>query len=131
MRQSMNKKKSVLAVIFTILVLFLILYGGIKYRISYAKTEVVSASSMDGQYHLKIYMIGEPDWPFGPTHCRFELFDGEKRIKKYPFSVRNDGAFVHEANFKVNWGTDSVSITVSGEEQSEVIYILKFDGTVE
>ena len=127
----MSRKKGIFAVLLGILVLLLTLYGGIKYRTSYAKTKIMASSSVNGQYNLVIYMIGEPDWPFGTTHCRFELFEENKRIVKYPFSIKNDGANAHEENFNVIWSSDSVSVTVSGEEQDDIIYVLNYDGTIE
>ena len=126
----MSKMKGVFAIGLVFLVLFLILFAGLKYRTDYAKTEIMTASSYDGQYRLVIYMVGEPDWPFGETHCRFDLFNENKRITKCPFSIRNDGAKAHEENFNIIWSTDSVSISVSGEEQEERVYRLNYDGTI-
>ena len=50
---------------------------------------------------------------------------------KYPFSIRDDGAVARESNFEIIWNTDHVLIMVSGSEQSDVEYVLNFDGTVE
>lgn len=76
-------------------------------------------------------MIGEPDWPFGSTHCRFDLFKDDKRIIKYPFSIHNDGANAHEDNFDIIWNEDNVTVIVSGSEQNDIEYVLNFDGTTE
>ena len=112
-------------------VLILILFAGIKWRISYAKTEILTSSSDNGSYHLIVYMIGEPDWPFGATHCRFDLFNDNRKITEYSFSIMNDGGNVHEGNFHITWNTDHVTVLVSGSEQSDEIYELNYDGTVE
>lgn len=76
-------------------------------------------------------MIGEPDWPFSSTHCRFDLFKDDKRIIKYPFSIHNDGANAHEDNFDIIWNEDNVTVIVSGSEQNDIEYVLNFDGTTE
>ncbi|MBR3866750.1 MAG: hypothetical protein IKM54_03025, partial [Butyricicoccus sp.] len=114
-----------------ILLLYLFLFACIVYRTDYAATEVLTSApevlasaSDDGQYSLTVSMIGEPDWPFGPTHCRFDLEKYGKRILRHSFSVRNDGASVSENNFTVVWNPDSVSVLVTGEEQPEDTYIL-------
>ena len=125
-----NRTKVWLGIFLIILLPIAILYGGIKYRIDYAKTEVVTSASEDGRYTLKIYMIGEPEWPFGSTDCRFELMDNSSRLVKYSFSVQNDGKKMHEDNFQVVWSDKNVTISVSGEEQEEETFILNFDGTV-
>lgn len=108
-----------------------VLFGGIKWRTNYAKTEILTSSSEVGDYRLCIYMIGEPDWPFGETHCRFELFDNDKKIIKYDFSIRDDGAVARENNFDVIWNIDYVTVVVSGSEQEDKAYVLNYDGTVE
>lgn len=108
----------------------LLLIGGIQYRVSFAKTEIITSAANNEPYTLTIYQIGEPDWPFGPTHCRFDLRNGSKRIIKHPFSIRNDGCSAHASNFTIVWSADSAAITVSGEEQPDQTYILCYDGTV-
>ena len=113
-----------------ILLLYLFLFACIMYRTGYAATEVIHTLSADAQHSLAVSMIGEPDWPFGPTHCRFDLEKDGKRILRHSFSVRNDGASVSENNFTVVWNPDSVSVLVTGEEQPEDTYILYFDGTI-
>ena len=47
------------------------------------------------------------------------------------FFVRNDGAGCIENNFNVVWNEDNVKVIVSGKKQSDVEYILNFDGTIE
>lgn len=125
-----NRIKGCFMICIPILFSLLLLIIGVVWRTSYAKTEIVTSFSDDGRKKLSVYMIGEPDWPFGPTHCRFELYIDEKRIAKYPFSVRNDGMSCSENNFSILWGEDSVKIGVSGEEQSEKEYVLDFQGKI-
>lgn len=127
----MRKRRGCLSAAAVCLVLTAVLIGGIAYRTSWAKTEVVTSSSDDGRYTLIVYMIGEPEWPFGSTHCRFDLMEGPRRIVKYPFSVQDDGAAAHEGNFRIVWYADSVRITASGSEQEDREYVLRFDGRAE
>lgn len=108
-----------------------LMVGGIRYQTTYAKTEIVKASSNDEQYTLFVYMIGEPDWPFGATHCRFDLMNDGKRIIKYTFDIHDDGANATENNFDITWEKENVTIIVSGSEQKNTFYKLSFDGAVE
>ena len=110
---------------------FLLLIGGFQYRVNYAKTEVVTSVSDDGQHSLTVYMIGEPDWPFGATYCRFDLRDGSKRIVKHPFSIHNDGVKADANNFVVTWHEDHAEVLVSAEEQPDEVYALYYNGAVE
>lgn len=101
------------------------------YRVSFAKTKIITSASDDTSYQLTVYMIGAPEWPFGATHCRFDLFHGGKRLIKHPFSIQDDGAVAHEDNFYIAWDEDHVTVIVSGSEQPDQEYVLNFDGTVE
>lgn len=101
------------------------------YSASLKKTTVITSASKDGGYRLAVYMIGEPDWPFGATHCRFDLFRSRKRLIKHPFSIRDDGGAAREEQFHITWGKDHVTVIVSGSEQRDQEYVLNFDGTVE
>lgn len=109
---------------------FLLLIGSFRYRVNYAKTEVVTSASDDGKHSLTVYMIGEPDWPFGATHCRFDLWDGSKRIAKEPFSIHDDGAAASENNFVITWQEDRVEILVTASEQPDELCAIYFDGMV-
>ncbi len=114
-----------------VFVVFVLAVSVFVYFASFAKTKILTSASNDGGYHLTVYMIGEPDWPFGATHCRFDLFHGRKRLITYPFSIQDDGAAAREDNFHVVWGEGCVTVTVSGSEQADQSYTLNFDGTVE
>lgn len=109
---------------------FLLLIGSFRYRVNFAKTEVVTSASDDGKHSLTVYMIGEPDWPFGATHCRFDLWDGSKRIAKEPFSIHEDGAAASENNFAITWQEDRVEILVTASEQPDELCTIYFDGMV-
>lgn len=109
---------------------FLLLICSFQYRVNYAKTEVVTSVSDDGEHSLTVYMIGEPDWPFGATHCGFELRDGSKRIVKEPFSIHDDGAVASENNFTITWHEDHAEILVTASEQPDEICTIYFDGMV-
>lgn len=76
-------------------------------------------------------MVGAPEWPFGATHCRFDLLRNHKRLIEYPFSIQDDGAVAHEDNFNVIWNENNITVIVSGSEQKDKVYVLNFDGTVE
>ena len=67
-------------------------------------------------------MVGEPDWPFGATHCRFTLRGEGRQILERAFSIQDDGAVAR---------ADGVQVVVSGSEQGDRIYVLGFDGSVE
>lgn len=125
-----EKIRGCLITVMFFLLLAGVLIAGIAYRTNYAKTELAFYDSEDGHYRLTVFMIGEPDWPFGATHCRFDLARDGKRIIKCSFSILNDGASAHADNFRITWNPDNVTITVSGSEQSGTKYVLNFDGTV-
>lgn len=114
-----------------VFVVFVLAVSVFVYFASFAKTKILTSVSDNGGYHLTVYMIGAPEWPFGATHCRFDLFHGGKRLIKHPFSIQDDGAAAHEDNFYIAWDEGHVTVIVSGSEQSDQAYVLNFDGTVE
>lgn len=73
-------------------------------------------------------MIGEPDFPFGATHCRFDLKEGKKTITKYRFDLRDDGCNASEENFEITWEENAVLIQTTASEQEDQFYRLFFDG---
>ena len=107
------------------------LAGGIWYRVEVAPTEVLTDASPDGAYELTIDMVGEPDWPFGATHCRFTLRGEGRQILERAFSIQDDGAVARADNFAVRWRADGVQVVVSGSEQGGRVYVLGFDGSAE
>ena len=111
--------------------IFLISMIALRWHTKYAKTEILDYTSDDGVHELIIYMIGEPDWPFGNTHCRFDLFEDGKRIIKYSFAILDDGANASADNFTVIQGSNTITVAVYGSEQGMTTYILNYNGTVE
>ena len=75
--------------------------------------------------------MGEPDWPFGATHCRFTLRGEGRQILERAFSIQDDGAVARADNFAVRWRADGVQVVVSGSEQGDRVYVLGFDGSAE
>ncbi len=110
--------------------ILLILMATFVWQTNYAKTEILTHPASDGTHKLIIYMIGNPDWPFGSTHCRFDLFEGNKRIIKYSFNIADDGANADDDNFKITEGSGGITVAVYGSEQGTETYILNYDGTV-
>lgn len=105
--------------------------GAILYKTEIERNEIEAYMSDDGEHELVIYQIGEPDWSFGSTHCRFVLSSENKIISEYNFLISNDGAPARSSNFAVNWYDDRVVIIVNGEEQRDEAYNLFFDGRIE
>ena len=87
--------------------------------------------SPDGTYELSFQQVGDPDWPFGYTHARLVLKNGKRVIIKQSFDIADDGAKASINSWNVNWKDTSVEVVISGTEQDDVLYVLKFDGSVD
>lgn len=129
-----NKKnnstvKIILGSILLIIAPFAILVGSITYVVNYKIREIDIAVSPDGKYELILQQVGDPDWPFGSTHARVVLKEGDKIIKKYRFDVHNDGANISDNSWIVTWYDSSVVWITYGEEQPDQSYRICFDGT--
>ena len=82
-------------------------------------------------YTAELQAKSSPDFPFGSQDGRIVLKNGSKKICKVDFILSNDGKNMDEDNWKVKWETDKVVITIMGEEQTDKIYILYYNGKVE
>ena len=127
----MRRLRGCLAAVGAVALCLAALAGGIWYRVEVAPTEVLTDVSPDGMYELTIDRVGEPDWPFGATHCRFTLHGEGRQILERAFSIQDDGAVARADNFAVRWRADGVQVTVSGSEQGDRVYALGFDGSAE
>ena len=100
--------KIILGSLIIITILFMVLVGGITYTIKYKIHEIDSKLSPDGNYEIILQQVGDPDWPFGSTHARVVLKNGNTIITKYKFDVHNDGANISKGSWSVDWNEDSV-----------------------
>ena len=129
------KRKAVLRVIFGIMAaiafVFACLLGGLIYATRFNINPVDKSTSPDGTYELSFQQVGDPDWPFGYTHARLVLKNGKRVIIKQSFDIADDGAKASINSWNVNWKDTSVEVVISGTEQDDVLYVLKFDGSVD
>ena len=130
-----HKRKSVLRVIFGIMAaiafVFACLLGDLIYATRFKINPVDKSTSPDGTYELSFQQVGDPDWPFGYTHARLVLKNGKRVIIKQSFDIADDGAKASINSWNVNWKDTSVEVVISGTEQDDVLYVLKFDGSVD
>lgn len=130
MRKKNTAVKIVISCLILIIAIFIVFAGSIMYVTRYKIHDIDSSLSQDGTHELLFQQVGDPDWPFGSTHARVILKDGNKIITKYKFDVHNDGVNVSENSWLVYWDDYGVDYVVYGEEQSDQLYRLFFDGRV-
>lgn len=123
--------KVLIAVLSIAAALIVIPAAGFVYVTRYAEREIETVTLADSGYRLTIREIGEPDWPFGAAHCRFDLRDGEETVTKLRFDIYDDGCSSGPGNFHVHWFADFVRIVVTASEQPDTLYDLYYDGGTE
>ena len=126
----MKLLKKVMLVFLAIGTVLALLFGSFIYKVKYKISDIDSDISVDGSYEIVFQAIGEPDWPFGYSHARLVLKDGNRIISKYRINVANDGGTLSQDNWNVSWQDSCVQIMICGEEQGDELYALYFDGTV-
>ena len=130
-----HKRKSVLRVILGIMAaiafVFACFLGDFIYATCFKINPVDKSTSPDGTYELSFQQVGDPDWPFGYTHARLVLKNGKRVIIKQTFDIADDGANASISSWNVDWKDISVEVVISGTEQDDVLYVLKFDGSVD
>lgn len=110
-----------------ILLALLLLIGSYVYVTKYKITDIDASVSPDGKYEVLFQSVGDPDWPFGHSHARITLRQDDKTIEQFKLAVANDGGVLHPENWHVSWDDTCVIITISGEEQDDVLYTLYYD----
>ena len=69
-----NKSLRIICIVAAaVIAVALILFGIFEYTAKYKIDVIDSSLSFDGNYELMFQSVGEPDWPFGPSHARFVL----------------------------------------------------------
>ncbi len=117
-------KKNVKWIICAVVVILLAIVGYIKYVNSYALTEVLESSYHD--YDVKVYMVGKPVMPYGPTSCRAKIYENNKKINSYDFTLENDGATVSKDDFTVEWFDKYVRIKANASEMDSTAATFDF-----
>lgn len=115
-------------IIATIAVLVLLVSGCFMKSGAYT---IGSSVSEDGRYEIVFESTGDPVWPYGPSPAALSLLENGKVLCKTELDVSNDGGTLAGENWKHMWLDDCVLAIVSGEEQNDVLYTLRFDGTFE
>lgn len=118
-----NKLLSTLLIVFVLMILLFFFLA--EYNFAYRRTEVLSSSS--GEYNISIYMIGEPQFPYGYTKWGFSLYSRRRKIREESHFLLNDGKILTEDNFLVIWGDDAVSIVASGSEEDDVRFVIPLE----
>ena len=122
---NLKTRSTVLFILRSILIIFLILIAIFIYETEYKISEIETYEK--DQYRLVIYQVGTPSFPYGSGKCRFVLNKDGKQITKQEIELANDGKWPDSSNFSVEWKSDSVSVTAHGEEQEDVAYTLNFN----
>lgn len=82
-------------------------------------------------YRLQAVLIGHLALRTAGSFYRIVLKDNNnKKICSVDFSLSNDGKSMCESNWKVDWNDESVIVTIMGEEQSDALYTLYYNGDV-
>lgn len=123
------KKKNSGCLIQLLILLFLIIVLFIGGKILYKRLneKVVDKQSNDG-YTIELVAIDNIKWPFGNCKGRLVLKNKDNKvICRQKIEVNNDGTTIDKSNWKVEWKTDRVVVTIKGYDDSEEkIYTLFF-----
>jgi len=79
------------------------------------------AKEENGVYSAALQATSSP-FLFGPQDGRIVLKRNGKSIQTEDFWIANDGKYMDESNWSVEWQSDRVIVTIMGEEQSDHAY---------
>ena len=108
-----------------ILLIFGLLF---KYEMSWKITTVGAEKDPDGRYSAVFQKVGEADWPFGYSHAKVIVKDGDRIVESFREDIADDGAQFRPANYSVEWMKYGVVITFMGSEQPDREVEVFYDG---
>ena len=110
-----------------ILLLIIVLFIGGKILYKRLNEKVVDKQSND-EYTIELVAIDNIKWPFGNCKGRLVLKNKDNKvICRQKIEVNNDGTTIDKSNWKVEWKSDRVVVTIKGYDDSEEkIYTLFF-----
>ena len=113
-----KKNSGCLIQLLIILLLIIVLFIGGK---------ILYKQSNDG-YTIELVAIDNIKWPFGSCKGRLVLKNKDNKvICRQKIEVNNDGTTIDKSNWKVEWKSDRVVVTIKGYDDSEEkIYTLFF-----
>ena len=120
--------KWVIVIFASLLAIIIAFFLFLKYEMSWKLSYVGEEISPDGQYRLLFQQIGEPDFPFGYSHAKITLYDGEKKVDSFNEDIADDGGQFRMANYSVEWMKKGVVVTFKGSEQADREVAVFFDG---
>lgn len=85
---------------------------------------IIRFESDNSYYSVQIDQIGAPEFPFGETKCKAQLYRLDKRLGKVEIVLKNDGKNADVENFDVIWEKNLVRILVNAEEMEDQEYTL-------
>lgn len=129
----MKRKINLIVVMFfyAIIVIFSMLLVGCAYTNPHSIRDIETKTSPDGKYEIIFQNVGLPDFPFGDSHAKIILKEGNKIITKQKFDVANDGVALVPGNWEVSWYQDCVQVVIKGSEQHNVLYTFTYDGEMD
>jgi len=123
-----NFFKAVLAVICALAGILLIFGLLFKYEMSWKITTVGTEKDPDGRYSAVFQKVGEADWPFGYSHAKVIIKDGDRIVESFREDIADDGAQFRPANYSVEWMKYGIVITFMGSEQPNREVEVFYDG---
>ena len=117
-----------LAIACSIAGLLLILGLIIKYETTWKLATVGIEESPNGRYSILFQSVGEADWPFGYSHAKVTVKEGDRLIKTFREDIADDGGQFIPGNYSVEWLEDEVVITFMGSEQPDKKVEIFYDG---
>lgn len=122
-----KKNSGCLIQLLILLLLIIILFIGGKILYKRLNEKVVDKQSNNG-YTIELVAIDNIKWPFGSCKGLLVLKNKDNKvICRQKIEVNNDGTTIDKSNWKVEWKSDRVVVTIKGYDDSEEkIYTLFF-----
>lgn len=125
---AMNKAvKGIIALVSCIFLVSAVFLFGFEYEINYKLTEI-STFQNEETGNAIIFQEKGQSFLFGSSEVKINLVNANGEcIDDFTSTIQNDGAALQKDNVEVNWYPDYVEVILSGEEQQDEVYQLKYE----
>ena len=91
---------------------------------------VLTETSPDQKYTLKLNQIAQPDKPYGDTKVEVFLYEDEKNINHHKYYVSCDGKLLNSESFMITWKNDHVEVVNSGAGRTTTTLKMGYKGEI-
>lgn len=116
--------KKAFQVLLVVILICAVIFAFLLYEYKKPRTIAVETSP-DGRYSLS-FLETESALFFGPSGVALVMKDKEAETYEIKTYIYNDGKYLDDNNWQVEWHSDYVEVMLKGEEQPDEVFVIRY-----